>query len=325
MRTEHLKGLNKQSGTRIFLSVLAFSLLFTIGYLFNKTIVADRKIFQLNFVALLLGLTFEYKRIVKQWTTVLWTAFTAFIFSFFGFVQYKGEKTYSFIDHLERWPYFFLGFFIVFATIVYVEEGPKKITEGITLLMTISFNYWFIATGHWKSDHILMKGFLLLNLLLSGFSVFNSLSYRALNSNTRLLLSIWTALLTLVLATDNILKLYKLRDIEHSTNLDSAILVFLKFFFLGISSIYIAQNIALIGAYFPGKGFVENSRDINKKHVDRFSNDQVYIGESIIIIFISCSVYTLNYLINFASVNFTIWMNIALAPVLLFLIHKFLR
>jgi hypothetical protein len=309
-------------GTLILLGLFVFGLLFATGYLFSKAATSDRKIFQLNFIALLLGLTFEYKRVVEKWTTVLWTAFAAFIFSFFAFKRDKGETVYSLVEHLESWPYFYLGFFILFSTIVYFGEGTKKITEGITLLITISINYWIISNGFWNSEYIIIKCLIILNFLLSGFSVFNSLSYRTLGNGTRLLLSIWTALIALTLSIDNILKLYKLRDIEHLPNLNSIIIAFLQFFFLGISSIYIAQNIAFIGAYLPGKGFMQNVRDINDEHLKRFSKEQVYIADSIIVIIISLTGYLLNYFFDFLPVNFMIWLNITLTPILLFLTHR---
>jgi hypothetical protein len=311
-------------GTLILLGLFVFGLLLATGYLLSKAATSDRKIFQLNFIALLLGLTFEYKRVVEKWTTVLWTAFAAFIFSFFAFTRDKGETVYSLVEHLESWPYFFLGFFILFATIVYFGEGTKKITEGITLLITISINYWILSNGYWNSEYIIIKCLIILNFLLSGFSVFNSLSYRTLGNGTRLLLSIWTALITLILSIDNILKLYRLRDIEHLPNLNSIIIAFLQFFFLGISSIYIAQNIAFIGAYLPGKGFMQNVRDINDEHLKRFSKEQVYIADSIIVIIISLTGYLLNYFFNFLPVNFMIWLNITLTPILLFLTHRIL-
>ena len=311
-------------GTLILLGLFVFGLLFATGYLLSKASNADRKIFQLNFIALLVGLTFEYKRIVEKWTTVLWTAFAAFLFSFFAFKRDKGETVYILVDHLENWPYFFLGFFVFFATIVYFGEGTKKITEGITLLITVSINYWILSNGYWHSEYVAIKVLIILNFLFTGFSIFNSLSYKTLGKGTRLLLSIWTAIITLVLSFDNILKLYKIRDIEHLPNFSSSIIAFLQFFFLGISSIYIAQNIAFIGAYLPGKGFIQNVRDINQEHLKRYSDEQVYIADSIIVIIITLTGYTFNYFFNFLPVNFMIWLNITLTPVLLFLTHRIL-
>jgi hypothetical protein len=311
-------------GTLILLGLFVSGLLFATGYLLNKASTTDKKIFQLNFLALLLGLTFEYKRIVQKWSTVLWTGLAAFLFSFFAFTKGKHETVYSLVEHLETWPYFFLGFFVFFATVLYFLEGTKKITEGITLLITISINYWIISNGYWNSEYIAIKCLIVLNFIFTTFSIFNSLSYKALGNGTRLLLSIWTAVITLVLSFDNILKLYKIRDIEHLPNFTESSLAFLQFFFLGISSIYIAQNIGFIGAYLPGKNYLQNVRDINTEHLKRYSNDQVYIADSIIVIIISLTGYILNYFFNFLPVNFMIWTSITLTPLLLYLTHRIL-
>jgi hypothetical protein len=311
-------------GHLIILGLLIIGLLSVTGYFINLVNNSDRKIIQLNFIALLLGLTFEYKRIVLKWTTVLWTALAAFIFSFFAFAKGKNETVYLLDEHLEVWPYYFLGIFILFATIIYFLEGTKKITEGITLLITISINYWIIANGYWYSEYIIVKCLIVLNLIFTAFSIFNSLSYKILGKATRLILSIWTAIITLVLSIDNILKLYKFKDIEHLPNLSSSVIVFFQFFFLGISSIYIAQNIGFIGAYLPGKDYMQNVRDITDEHLKRYSNEQVYISDSIIVIIISLTGFILNYFFNFLPVNFLIWTSVTITPILLYLTHRIL-
>ncbi|CAN5670561.1 hypothetical protein BH11BAC3_BH11BAC3_03440 [soil metagenome] len=291
-------------------------------YLVQRANSSDRKILHLSFLALLLGLVLEFRRISEKWTTVLWTAFGAFVLSFLSFMKGKSEKVYNFEEHLESWPYFFLGAFIIIAMAVQYTKVTKKLTEGITLLLTIAINYWIIANHYWSSDYIVVKILIILNFIFSTFSVYNALSYKTLGKGSRLALSIWSSIIILILSIDNFLKIYKYRDIEHLPTLSESSFIFLQFFLLGVSSIYIAQNITMIGAYIPGKRYMESIREINDVHLKRFSNQQVHIVDAIIVIIISLTGFVLNYLFQFVPTNFMIWTMITVTPLLLYFTHK---
>lgn len=293
-------------------------------YLIQKANVSDRKILQLNFIALLLGLVFEYRRISEKWATVLWTALGAYVLSFFAFAKGKTQRVYIFEDHLEMWPYYFLGAFVLIAMAVQYTSVTKKLTEGITLLLTIAINYWIIANGYWDTSSIFVKFLIAINALLSIFAFYNAFSYSKLSNGVRLTLSLWSSVIALVLAVDNFLKLYKYRDIEHLPTFSDSALVFLQFFLLGISSIYITQNLTMVLAYLPGKKYLETVREMNDVHLKRFSNEQVYIVDAIIVLIISLTAFVLNYSFEFLPTNFMIWTTITLTPLLLFLTHKLL-
>jgi hypothetical protein len=143
-----------------------------------------------------------------------------------------------------------------------------------------------------------------------------------LSNGVKLTLSLWSSVIALVLAVDNFLKLYKYRDIEHLPTFSDSALVFIQFFLLGISSIYIAQNLTMVLAYLPGKKYLETVREMNDVHLKRFSNEQVYIVDAIIVLIISLTAFVLNYFFEFLPTNFMIWATITLTPLLLFLTHK---
>ena len=312
----------QHSGTLALLALLFIGVIVATFFLVQKANESDRKILQLNFIALILGLIFEYRRISKKWSTVLWTAFGAYVWSFLSFTKGKGERVYNFEDHLEQWPYYFLGAFIILATIILYSSVTKKITEGITLLLTIAINYWVFANGYWDTGSIFVKSLIVVNVLLSIFSLYNGLSYSNLSKGVRLTLSLWSSIIILVLAIDNLLKLYRYRDIEHLPTFSDSIFIFLQFFLLGISSIYIVQNLTMIGAYLPGKRYMESVREMNDIHLGRFSNEQVYIVDSIIVIIISLTGFILNYFFQLLPTNFMIWAMIAITPPLLYLTRK---
>ncbi len=324
MRRQQSWFSRQHTGTLLLLTLVVIGFVIATVYLVQKANVSDRKILQLNFIALLLGLVFEYRRISEKWATVLWTALGAYVLSFFAFAKGKGQRAYIFEDHLEMWPYYFLGAFIIIAVAVQYTSVTKKMTEGITLLLTIAINYWVIANGYWDTGSIFVKSLIAINIVLSIFSFYNAFSYSNLSKGVRLTLSLWSSIIALVLAIDNFLKLYKYRDIEHLPTFSDSALVFLQFFLLGISSIYIAQNLTMVGAYLPGKKYMETVREMNDVHLNRFSKEQVYIVDAIIVLIISLTAFVLNYFFQFLPTNFMIWTTITLTPLLLFLTHKLL-
>jgi hypothetical protein len=273
----------------------------------------------------LLGLVFEYRRLSGKWKIVLWTALGAYIFSFIAFKSDKREEVYIFEDHLAAWPYYFLGTFIIIATIIQYASATKKLTEGITLLLTIAINYWILANNYWDTAPDFIRALIIVNVLLSIFSMYNAISYSKLGKGVRLTLSLWSSIITLILAIDNFIKLYRYRDIEHLSTFSEEAIVFLGFFLLGVSSIYIVQNLTMVVAYLPGKRYMESVREMNEVHLARFSKEQVYIMDSIIVLIISVSGFGLNYYFQFCPTNFMIWAMITITPVLLYLIHKVVK
>lgn len=227
-----------------------------------------------------------------------------------------------FEEHLAMWPYYFLVAFIIIATAAQYATVTRKLTEGITLLLTVAINYWIIANGYWGTDSLFVMSLVVINVVLSVFSVYNALSYNSLNKGSRLILSIWSSVITLVLATDNFLELYKNRDIEHLPGFGASALVFFQFFLLGVSSIYLAQNLTMIAAYLPGKQYIHSVREMNDVHLKRYSQEQVYIGDAVIVLIISLTGFVLNYFFQFLPANFMIWVTMTLMPGLLYLIHK---
>ncbi len=96
-----------------------------------------------------------------------------------------------------------------------------------------------------------------------------------------------------------------------------------QYFFLGISSIYIAQNFIMLFGFLPGKGTFFNSqyfRDIQElknDHIKRFSDHQVYIGHSIICIITTGLLYWINFKFNYLPRHTAIWIGLIFFPLLL--------
>lgn len=294
-------------------------------YLFYRIYINDKEILHLYFLPLLLGLTVEYWRISKSFSTVVFTAIGALVLSFFNFLPSKHEHGYNFDDHLAFWPFAFLGTFTFIAMFNQFAKATKRLTEGITLLLTLSINYWILSHGYWDSECFIIKILIVVNGIFSAYSIFHSISYRKHSKASLFVLSVWSSIITLILSFDNILKVYQNKDITHMTSLSESSFAFLQFFFLGISSIYIAQNIIMISAFLPGENYLDTVREIADVHIERYSDEQVYLFDAVLVLIISLVAFGINYKYQYLPANFMIWMMITITPYYIMGVNRILR
>lgn len=312
-------------GSKIIVVIAVLGLLLLSLYLFYRIYIADKEILHLYFLPLLLGLTIEYWRISNKLPTVLWTALGAFVLSFFNFLPYKREPGYDFEDHLEFWPFAFLGIYIFIAMFIQFTKATKRLTEGITLLLTLSINYWIFSNDYWNSEYLIVKILIIINGIFSVYSIFHSVSYRNHSKASVFVLSIWSSIVTLILSFDNILKVYQNKDIANMTSLSESSFAFLQFFFLGISSIYIAQNIIMVGAFLPGKNYLNTVREIADVHIGRYSDEQVYLFDAVLVLIITLVAFGINYKFQYFPTNFMIWIMITITPYYVLGVNRLLR
>ncbi len=127
----------------------------------------------------------------------------------------------------------------------------------------------------------------------------------------------------LLLACDNIYRVHQNEQLENVTNLTDGIYIFLQFFLLGVSSIYIVQNITMLIGFLPVKTNFLNDQyftDVDRlveKHIDRYSDKQVSILHSLFCVLYTWSFFTLNYCFQFLPRNLAIWIVLASFPFIL--------
>ena len=314
---------NAQRNLNILLIIIGLLIIVSIAFFVRKISLTEHRIFSISFIALLAGVLFESFRITDNWKTVIYIFIGASIFSLFNFLPGKHESNYVFENHLETWPYFFLFFFAFGSAIWHSEKTTAKLTEGVTLIQSISIIYWLFDYGITNIDNWFTKFLLAIALLFSAFSIFNALTFFVLSRTTRLALSIWSSIIMLLFAIDNIYRVYQNEDIETSKYFSQGLYIGIQFFLLGVSSIYIIQNFIMLMGFLPGKGSFFNSkyfneiRELKNDHIERYSDQQVYILHSIICILITGTIYWLNYNYHYLPRHTTIWIGFILFPILL--------
>ncbi len=302
-----------------FLGLVGLALTIYTGY---RTSISERKLFSISLLALFAGLLFESLRVSDNWKTVIYIFIGAYCLSFVNFLPGKNEHNYNFENHIESWPYCFIFFFALAFAIFNKDKVTLKLTEGITLLQSISLIYWIIDYGFTNYHNWFSITLLSLAFIFSAFSIVNALTYINLTKTIRLILSIWSSLIMFAFAIDNIIRVFSNQDIESTKYLSQGLYIGLQYFLLGVSAVYIMQNFILLTEFLPSKnGNYRNDLRENKKiHIDRFSYKQVFIGHSFSGILFASTLYILNYKYQVLPRHTMIWLVFLIFPLVLYFI-----
>jgi hypothetical protein len=303
----------------VFFSVLGLALTIYIGY---RTSISDRKLFSVSLLALFAGLLFESFRVSNKWKNVIYIFVGAYFFSLLNFLPGKNEKIYDFENHIETWPYLFIIFFALAFAIINKDKVTAKLSEGITLLLSLSLIYWIIDYGFINYQNWYAIPIVTIIFIISAFSILNALTNMQLSRTTRLILSVWSTIIMFAFATDNIIRVFSNQDIESSIYLSQGLYIGLQYFFLGISAVYLMQNYMLLIAFLPDKGgnYKNDLKENMKDHIARYSDKQVSIGNSLFCILYSGLMFGLNYKYQVLPRNTMIWIVLLTFPLILQLI-----
>ena len=297
--------------------------------LVGRAYASHRLLVPASLFALVAGMLFEYRRIAQKWSAVLWTALGAYAISFLAFMPGKHEHNYDIESHIQAWPYFFCGFFALIAIVTHKERVTAQLHEGMTLLQTIALAYWCIDAGALEAKGPWSIGFLILLAGLCVHSLLHAFLPLSLSRRNRLLLSLWSSCIMLFLAVDNIINVYGLGYIETSDSWTSITLIIVNYFLLGISSIYMAQNAAMLFGFLPGKGeglgkdYHKRIGELKDDHVRRYSDEQAPLGIALLCMGFAGAVFGLNMHWQWVRSNFAIWVVFLTFPWFLTLVGAF--
>lgn len=218
------------------------------------------------------------------------------------------------------WPYFFIFIFALFFGIAYKDRVTAKLTEGITLLLSISLIYWAVDYGFTNYHNWFSISLMAIGLLLTTFSIVNALTHIHLSRTTRLTLSIWSTIIMFTFAIDNIIRVFSNPDIE-SVYLSDGIYIGLQYFLLGVSAVYIMQNFMLLAAFLPSKNgnYKRDLKENKKDHVNRYSDEQASVGQSLFCILFTVAIYWLNHKFQILPRHTMIWLVLFTFPFILHL------
>ncbi len=300
----------------IVAALLGLSLTIYIGY---RASISDRKLFSISLIALFGGLLFESLRISDNWKKVMGIFAGTYLFSLLSFLPLKPEQDYNFENRTQIWPYFFIFIFALFFGILHKDKVTAKLTEGITLMLSISIIYWAFDYGFINYHSWYSISFMIIGLILSIFSIINALTNIHLSRTNRLTMSIWSTIIMFAFAIDNIIRVFSNQDIESSPYLSDGFYIGIQYFLLGVSTVYIIQNYMLLVAFLPNKNgnYRQDLQENKKDHIDRYSDEQVNIRISLFCIVFNGSIYWLNYKYQVLPRHTMIWLVFFAFPLIL--------
>ncbi len=290
-----------------------------LAYIAYKTSISEQDIFPFSMLAFLAGLLLESLRISSHWKIVFINFIVSYFLSLIAFISNPKGAPYHFEHQLEIWPYYFSFFFMITTIISNEEKVTAKLTEGITLLLSVSLIYWTIDYGFWNIDHWFFRAMMVVALLGSVFSILNALTYLHLSKAMRLLLSVWSSVVMFAFAIDNAIRVLGNPNIESTKHFSQGFFIGLQYFLLGVSAVYILQNFMLLVAFIPNKNgnYTNDLRDAVRTHIGRYSERQVSSRHALLGILYAIIIYCLNYQYQFLPRHTIIWLLFLSFPLIL--------
>lgn len=319
---------------KLFQATLLLIALLAIGftvYIVYRIQIAGEQLIPLSVIALIAGVVFENKKLMETWSTVLWTAVGSLFLSFLVFLRSKSELVYDFDNHIGMWPYAFIFFFTIISISLHEEKVTARLTEGITLLQSCAVLYWVWDYGLMDTDSSFLKVIMVAGIALSLFSFVHAFSQKTLSRTSRLTLSIWSSLIMALFAVDNIYRIYQNEQIEATTDPISGAYIALQYFLLGVSSIYIAQNIYMLISFLPGKHrffnaeYFKDLKELKNAHIKRYSAAQVDIKHALFCFFFAVTAFASNHYFQLLPRHLAIWVVFLIFPYTLALYDYALR
>lgn len=331
---------NRETKTNLNLKLILFgigiiSAPLTILIIYRLSI-SPTNLIPLSLLALIAGAVIGNKTLTQKWSTFFYTTLYSFVFSLLSFfpAEWLGWRknssdvfTYNLDRHITVWPYIFLAMLIIAAIATNKDKITSKLSESITLLMSVSFIYWIIDYGVYNITPAFLKIIVIVGFIIAGFSIINAFINIPLNKYMRLFLSIWSSILMALLAIDNIYILYQAGQIEEAVLLSDKISIGLQYFSLGLSGAYIFRNLLMIIDFYPGKikSYNKETKRLIADHVSRYSDQQAGFSLSLLCLIFSISSFAINHTFNLTARDTAIWLVFFLSTSLIYSYNKKLK
>ena len=294
------------------------------GYVIFRTYQSQNSLLSIMTIPLILGIIYENRRLSTNWKAIIIKVTISLVLSIFAFLPGKRERNYSFENHIEMWPYFFIFFFVIASVIYHDKKIIPKLTEGITLLQSISIVYWIIDIGFLNFKNVFAYILIAIGLIFCIVSFIHAFSYIKLTRNSRLFLSIWSSIIMIIFAIDHIYRVYNFDYYVNYKMLNDGLNI-LQYFLLGVSLIYIFQNAFMLLTYFPdkhsfyGKSQMKDIREMNETHIKRYSRDQIKITDSFLALILTSGIYYGNYKYQIMPRHTLIWLMFWILPFIIWI------
>jgi len=331
-------GFTVKFSQNLYLFTFLFSLiLYTIcDFKFYET--EGVHLIPLHILALIAGVIFESKRITKTWTTAVLIGIISYVFTFslclfLYYISPNAKFDLMLILNVSilAWPIAFFIIYVIYSRIFNKRRIAPQLTEGTTLILSISMIYWVVDNGLARFDNIILRTFLIIVISLSLFSLFNAFTKIYLSDTIKLTLSIWSSIIMMFFAIDNLHGIFYNGNIVSTNELVQGTYIAIQYFLLGVSSIYMIQNFMMLIGFLPSWKmffFVKYSNKISElknEHIDRYSDTQVSKSDSKFCILFVGTIFFFNYYFEIVPRQFIIWLTFVTFPFFLMTYNHFVK
>ncbi len=248
----------------------------------------------------------------------------ALLFSFVAFLPLDdGEGYFNIHVHAFIWHFLFLFGFITVAITDFEYKLIAKLTEGITLIQSLAIVYLVLDYGLFLINNFSIKILLFAGILLSVFSLIHSITNIKLSKPSRFFLSIWSTVIMVLFALDNIFRVYLNDQIEGGSGILNELFISVQYFLLGVSAMYLVQNLSMIAGLFRViLGMVSRTDylefiELKKKHIKRYSDGNVKVVHSFLCLLIVGFVFSINYYFRIIPSHMAVWIMFIIFPMIL--------
>jgi len=248
-----------------------------------------------------------------------------------AFLPYKHENLYSFESHIEFLPFLFVIFFLIISWGIESQERENnltpKLTKGVLLIQSLSIIYFFLDFDYLENPSWLTIFISSIGSFFCLFSFFFSFSSHEHSAFSKLILSIWSSIITAVFGIYYCIYVFKF-DFSSDYSLNNNAISFVQYFFLGIISIYIFQNLWMLMRFLPAKNesmkeYKIELEKLKSQHKERFLDNQVHIISSFFCLIFVGGIYFMNYTYNWMPSYTMICLAFTFFPFIIFYFQKY--
>lgn len=269
-------------------------------------------------IPITIGVTYENLRISKDWKLTILKIFGSLILSLVVFMDKTGLTQDRIQETLTIWSYTFIAVFGITSMLYHNEKVILKMSEGISLLQSISFIYWI---NEMYREEILNHYIIV--FIVSSFSIlsiYNSFSYKKLSPNNKLALSLWSSMIMIVFSIETFFSIIK-NENHKISEIPFLITTYLEYFILGVSLVYLLKNAQLLSRYFPDKSegykkFKKRIGKVNQIQINRYSDNQLKRKDTLFALIVLPLIYFSNYQYELFEPRLLIWGLFIIFPII---------
>lgn len=324
---------NSRSCVIAIFTLVAIASLIALFFILKKSMSAEKELISMAMIPIIMGIIFELRRLQVSWSNIIVKLIISLGASLIlSFIPGKKERVYNVEGHISYFPFVFIATFLIVSIIFFTENKEKdKLTaplnEGILFVQSLSILYLLVDFINFGKLNFFAISFFLMGLAFAGISTFYAFTQFKQTSKSKFLLSFWSSIIMLIFGV-----YYGIRVFESniSTELSSTqnFLSFIQYFLFGTSAIYIVRNFYFIFGFLPLKNesktdYKKRKDELNKIHIDRFSENQLHILSSIFCLVFVGSAYFLNFKFKWIPSYTMIWLVFTIFPFVIYFWERF--